>query len=185
MNEGEKEFIVGWVERVTAIRKGRIVKLNHPKLGSTFLIDVTDRKDPTFLDNNLESQGKVISEIIYNYNRDDPRVNDSYAFENGVVVAITKRFDPEKGSRVYVGLQLIDPNDPDKDFTQRILHGIGMHAAGSGYVPFSQDSDPSHFHIREYMAKEIHDAIQEVGGIANLPPDFRNLGMLPSPGENG
>ena len=174
-----REFTFDSKEQISALQKGRVTRLTHPVYGATYLIDVTDREDPTRYEEDDTTTPRETLDQVFDDREENPRIKDHYAYNNGVVVLVTNRLNPENKYRVYSGVATSDPEDEErKEITQYILHSAGF-KSGSYYVPFSFDSGL----VREYMAKEIADAVKESGSKINPFQDFQNL-PLPAPGSN-
>lgn len=112
---------------------------------------VTDRPDPTTAE--PPDQPLVVRATLEG-KLDEPRFNGQYANNNGVVSLITNQLDETHRSRAYLGIQMVDPNDPDaKELTSYILRSAGF-KSGSFYVPFSFDSAAA----ASLVKQEIFDA---------------------------
>lgn len=166
-----REFILDPEEQISALQKGRVTKLTHPVYGTTYLIDVTDREDPSRYDPyDKTTQRETLNEVFYD-REENPRIQDQYASNNGVIVLITNKLDPKNRYRIYSGFRISDPTDKDKkELTSHILHSAGF-KRGDIYVPFSFDSKLA----KQYMAEEIADAAKESGDRLNLFKDFPSL----------
>lgn len=167
--ENIREFKLGISGDISVQQKGRVARLTHPEFGTTYLIDVTDREDPTRKDENDvllkgETLGEVFQEELKN-----PRYNDQFSSNNGAVAVITDQLDPQGRKRVYVG----DIQRPE--ITTNILHSGGFQR-DSFHVPFSFHSGL----VREYMVQEAMDAIRESGS-KDLFSDFSSVAALSSP----
>lgn len=171
-NPQAREFTLGSDEKINAIQKGRVTRLAHPVYGTTYLIDVTNRVDPTMYDENDKTTPRETLDQVFFGRGENPEQKDHYADNNGVIVLITNRLDPENRSRIYCGVAISDPADEEgKEITQYVLDSAGF-KQGSYYVPFSFDSDL----VKEYMAQEIVDAVKESPqGILNPFSDFQSL----------
>lgn len=153
---------------VDARQKGRVTQLFHPQFGTTFLIDVNDRDDPT---RRKEGDPPREEDVIKNFvDLNGEKLRDRWAINNGVVALVTDQLNPNEETRVYIGLTMSDPNDrAGKEITSHILHAAGFQS-GDFYVPFSFRSGL----VRKYMAKEIQDAVKESGN-PRLFAGFQNL----------
>lgn len=155
---GVRELKLG---NATVKQKGRVSQLEHPDFGTTFLIDVTDREDPTAEETVRELLEKRLN---------DPQFLNCYSENNGVVALITDQLDQDKQVRVYVGVIMVDEQDQEaKEITSYILEEAGFKAK-SFDVPMSFDSDL----VRTNIGKEIAEATKEAK-IPNLFSDFRKL----------
>lgn len=140
-----REFQIG---QVKAEQKGRVTRLQHPDFGTTYLIDVTDRKDPTAEKTVRDLMGKIMA---------DAKFNDSYAANNGVVALITAQLDKGEWSKIYLGVEMFDPKDKEKkEITSHILEAAG-YKPETFYVPLSFDSAL----VRQNMTREIAEAVQD------------------------
>ncbi|MBI2593646.1 hypothetical protein HYW44_03310 [Candidatus Daviesbacteria bacterium] len=154
-----KEFKLTPEGKTRIQQKGRVVRLSHPEFGTTYLIDVTDRKDPTRQDPGFPGEGHETMGELFQEDLEDPRFTDRYASNNGVVVVLSDKLDSEGRKRVYVGLGTIDVSDPGhRELVSHTLHREGFRG-GSFYVPFSFDSEL----VREYMQQEVMDAVRDTG----------------------
>lgn len=172
-----REFKLGIFDEISAQQKGRVTRLTHPEFGTTYLIDVTDREDPTRYNPNDKNPQRETLDKVFDDRAEDPGIKDHYAYNNGVVVLITNRLDPEERYRIYSGVAISDPTDEErKEITSYVLHSAGFQS-GYYYVPFSFDSSL----VRNYMAREITDAVKESGD-KDLFADFKSVAALASPG---
>lgn len=161
------EFKLGWGNETTVQQKGRVTKLSNPTFGTTYLIDVTDRDDPTRADpSDVLSKGEKLGDV-FREDLEDPEYNDKFSSNNGVVAVITDKLDQEGRKRVFVGVSTFNVDDPGRrEITTHILHSVGFQS-DSFYVPFSFDSEK----VREYIMEEIKDAVKDSGD-KNLFSDF-------------
>lgn len=131
----KREFSIN--NDVSAEQVGRVFKLSNDKFGSTYLIDVTDSPDPTTADPPDEPM--LVSQIL----KDElasSHYEGSFNYNNGVISLITKQLDENHRSRAYLGIEMVDPNDPEaKEITSYILDSAGFQRKQL-YVPFSFDS---------------------------------------------
>lgn len=165
-----RKFVLDAKEKIVGLQKGRITRLIHPICGDTYLIDVTDKRDPTRYNPNAENPDEETS--IDKVFSDREERQGYYANHNGVTVLVTNKLDPENRSRVYVGFAFFDPNSNAKrDFNQSILCDAGFQQAVD-YVPFSSDQDI----LRKLIAEEIKAAGEESGQI-KLPNGLQGFAL--------
>lgn len=164
-----REFKFG-VQETQALQKGRVTKLSNPNFGAAYLIDVTDREDPTAADSfSPDAPGKKISDI-YKDELEDEKSGSIYRAGQNVVVAITNTLDPENRRRVYAGVASIDPENPQKGAIEsQILYSAGFNLQDDLWLPYAsdaryQENPKEHTEvIAHYWKKEILDAVKEVG----------------------
>ena len=75
-----KERAFNLNERVTVRQVGRMFKISDTEYGSTYLIDITDRPDPTTAE--PPDQPMVVSATL-SVKLDNPQYNGKYANNNG------------------------------------------------------------------------------------------------------
>src|SRR3989344_2946517 len=139
-----REFQVG---EVSAKQKGRVTLLTHPEFGFTYLIDTTDRQDP------LEK--KLVREVLTT-ELAAPENNNVYDQNNDVYVVITDKLSDQREKRIYSGIAMQKPDNPEIAITRKILIQMGMKEVGL-YVPFSYDSPL----VKQLISEEIRAAIDE------------------------
>lgn len=151
-----REFILDSKEGITCLQRGRVTKLAHPVYGATFLIDVTDRQDPTRYNPDSENPDEETS--IDRIFGDRETAPEHYDANNGVVLLVTRRLDAENRSRVYIGITMFDPNNIEEEeegeITKCILESARFRSIPD-YVPFSFNKAL----IRKYVIDEINEAI--------------------------
>lgn len=148
-NQEVRNFELGIDGEIKGKQKGRVIFLDHPEFGSTWLIDITDQKDPSVDDYII---GDLMKDEIT-----DPYFQDAYSYNNGLVAAITARIDPTGRQRVYLGVRMTTPTDR-RSSTMNILKEAGLQFI-EFYVPLSFDNDSA----KELMYQELKAAITETG----------------------
>ncbi len=171
-----REFRLGLQSEISAQQKGGVTRLTHPSYGTAYLIDVTDREDPTRKDpKDVSLKGENLGEV-FQEDLENPEYNNRFCLNNGVVAVITDKLDPLERKRVYIGVNTRAVDDPQRrEITIHILDSAGF-TSDSFYVPFSFDSGL----VEEYMVREVRDAVSGSGN-KDLFSDFRSASMLGSP----
>jgi len=132
-----KERAFNLNERVTVRQVGRMFKISDTEYGSTYLIDITDRPDPTTAE--PPDQPMVVSATLSG-KLDNPQYNGKYANNNGVVCLIINLLDETHRPQAYLSIGMTDRDDPNaKEITSYVLRAAEF-KHGSFYVPFSFDS---------------------------------------------
>jgi|SRR3989344_1588030 len=147
-----REFQVG---KVAAKQKGRITLLTHPEGGFTYLIDTTER--------NVPRENRPVREVLTTA-LTDPTITNVYYLNNDVYVLITDQLNPQRKKRVYSGIAMQNPDNPEVAITRTILTQMGMQEMGL-YVPFSFDAPL----VKQLISEEISAAVAET------PIDFPQL----------
>ena len=152
--EEVREFQVG---EVAVKQKARVSQLQSPKYRSTYLIDITDQVDPTTQDPHDKTfQGKVVAEMLEG-KLGNPANSDHYASNNGVLALIADRLDKSGRRRLYMGIEMSNPQDDESaEITSHILSSMGFQQ-GTFYVPFSFDSGLA----KSYVGSEIQEALSD------------------------
>lgn len=163
-----REFQIG---EVSVTQRGRVSRLEHHSFGTTYLIDVTDREDPTIKESDDQnSHGKLVSEMLKE-DLGDPKNHDRYASNNGVIALITNRLDQEKRLKMYLGMEMVDPEDEEaKEITAHVLNAAGFEQK-SFYVPFSFDVGQVRRNMFAEMVEALEDFAQK-GLISDSKKDF-------------
>jgi hypothetical protein len=147
-SQRERLFLLN--ETVTVQQAGRVFRLSDTKYGSTYVIDVTDQPDPTTAeppDKPMEVGATLANKL------DEPSFNGQYASNNGVISLITDQLDGAHRSRAYLGIEMVDPNDPDAiEITSYVLNSAGF-KPGLFYVPFSFDSQTAASLVKQEIVK--------------------------------
>lgn len=149
INQEVRNFELGIDGEIKGKQKGRVIFLNHPKFGSTWLLDVTDQQDPS-------SDNYIIGDILKDQIA-DPYFQDSFSYNNGLVAAITDRIDLTRRRRIYLGIRMTTPTDR-RSSVMNILKEAGLQSI-EFYVPLSFDSD----YAKKLMYQELKAAITETG----------------------
>lgn len=144
---------------VSITRLGRIVMLEHHEFGKTVMVDVTDSYDPTTIyPEGGYPEGEWVRDLM-SRELGDPRKLNTMDWLNSVVVAVTDKFGEKGVARVFVGVHMIDPEDPQiLDITSHILEKAGL-VRERMYVPMAIDSEEVAFNIRDVFL----NALDEVG----------------------
>ena len=163
LNQEIRKFNIG---QVKAEQKGRVTRLQHPDFGTTYLIDITERDDPT-----AEQDVATLMEKT----RANPKFDNSYAANNGVIALITDQLDKDGKTRVYIGVETVSIEDEEgKEITSHVLEAAG-YKPETFYVPLSFDSAS----VRQNMVREIAEALQD-SQETSLFGDAQSFLKLPS-----
>lgn len=157
-------------------RDGQVVRLQHPKFGSTVLIDITDEPDLSTLDHRHPNATPDIVKDLMTKEISDPKYEGAYGHNNGLISVITNKLSETNSPRVYLGFSLVDPEDPEaKEITTYILNDAGIiHPYDSHkniYVPFSFDNDN--------LEGNVAALLKKVGVKNPSETDQSNINMLP------
>lgn len=163
-----KEFDIGSVH---VRQQGRIIELNHPQFGQTYLIDVTDQEDIS--DREAGERGDVIREM-FGKELFDPRYYESYSRNNGAVAVISRRLSVDQRPRIYLGHDIGYNAAGNPDLTSTLV-GLKMNSLGY-YVPMS--IEPESF-ILQVMRAE-----REVGELSPFKGIYKKFVPVdPNPDE--
>ena len=128
-------------EHVEVQSAGPIVKLSHPEVGHTFLLDVTDLPDPTTGD-SLKSIGAWFEGTMRNPGE------EGYVYNNGLFAVRTGKLqhqsDPEgvpPQPRIYLGIDKVSNGRSGHpiEATEALLMKAGFGQLKDGVVPFSSE----------------------------------------------
>jgi hypothetical protein len=150
----------------------RLVVLSHPEYGSTFLIDITDREDPSSGDELRPDKypAEKVKKLMKKY-MDDKENWNKWQNNNGVIGIVTDKFAEEDNPRVYIGIEMFDPNDEKRlELTTTILESYGFGESGGMYVPMSFDSSL----VQEILKNEMQSVVEE----NNNPKITRGIKLL-------
>jgi|GEM_PF-5985391 hypothetical protein len=128
-----REFDLG---KINVSQRENVSILEHPDFGQSFLIDITDAEDlgtthPDYPQIEAMNVRQVLEKELKSLD-----YLDSYCDNNGVVVVITERLDPQERVRIYLGIEIIDKG---KYATTESLDSEGF-TKKSFNVPLSFDS---------------------------------------------
>lgn len=128
-------------EEVEVRIAGPIVKLSHPEVGHTFVLDVTDLPDPTTGDSST-SIGSWFTGMMQ-----DPG-EEGYLYDNGLFAVRTNKFqhqlNPEEMTpqpRIYLGTDKVSQCRAGYpiEATETLLVKAGFGPLRDGTVPFSSE----------------------------------------------
>lgn len=140
------------IDLVHIKQQGRIIELNHPQFGQTYLIDVTDQEDIS--DREAGEQGDVIREML-GKELFNPRFYESYSRNNGTVAVISRKLSVDQKPRIYLGQDIIYNEEGNPDLTSTLV-GLKMNSLGY-YVPMS--IEPESFMLQVIKAeREVGEA---------------------------
>lgn len=157
-------------EEVEVQLAGPIVKLSHPEIGHTFVLDVTDLPDPTTGDSST-SIGAWFTGMMRN------PAEEGYLYNNGLFAVRTGKFqrqpDPERTTpqpRIYLGIDKVSqgPAGYPIEVTEALLTKAGFGPLRDGTIPFSSEG-------YAYGMKLLKDALLKYA------PDRDVAGFLEEP----
>lgn len=160
-----REFRLGLAEDITGQQRGRVIRLNHPEIGTVYYVDVTDRPKPP-ANPDIPEEPISVGEMLKD-KMENPRYLNTCYGNNGVVATITNQFDPHHRIRVYIGP---DIHSGAKGSNTDLFNKAGFRIA-SFHVPFSFNGDLA----PELVWKEFIDAMKEVSPDSKWESEFQSL----------